>query len=90
MIERLHAFAKYPLPQNVAADIRDNKLITTTGPGMATGGVYDGVQGLVQSAYNFGDWQGAGITSRYCCSNAADPPLRPLLAHPALLREMFA
>ena len=30
-----------------------------------------------------------GIRSRYCFSNAADPPLRPLLEHPDLLRAMF-
>jgi hypothetical protein len=30
----------------------------------------------------------AGITSRYCFSNAADPPLRDLLDHPALMEAM--
>lgn len=42
-------------------DLTDNKLITTGPIGSASGGVYDGVQGKVQSGLNGGTWDGLGI-----------------------------
>ena len=44
-------------------DLKNNKLITTTPAGTASAGVYDGVQGMVQSARNGGAWDGNGITT---------------------------
>ncbi|MEA2710156.1 MAG: hypothetical protein QOF78_2757, partial [Phycisphaerales bacterium] len=44
-------------------DLKNNKLLTTTAAGTATGGVYSGVQGMVQSASNGGAWDGNGITT---------------------------
>jgi hypothetical protein len=48
-------------------DLRDNKLITDTPVGTFTGdpgvGTYDGVQGMVQRAYNFGSWDLPGLTT---------------------------
>ena len=44
-------------------DLADNKLITNTAAGTATGGVYNGVQGDVQRASNFGAWDSAGLTT---------------------------
>jgi hypothetical protein len=44
-------------------DLKDNKLITTTGPGHATAFVYDGLQGEVQRAYNFQSWDQPGLTT---------------------------
>jgi sialidase-1 len=44
-------------------DLRDNKLITEDAAGAATGGVYSGLQGAVQSASNFGVWDGPGLTT---------------------------
>jgi hypothetical protein len=42
-------------------DLKDNKLITGTPAGSATGGIYSGVQGLVQSGLAGGTWVGSGI-----------------------------
>jgi hypothetical protein len=42
-------------------DLRDNKLITTTPVGTFGGGVYNGVQGEIQRAYNFGSWDQPGL-----------------------------
>jgi autotransporter-associated beta strand protein len=43
-------------------DIDDNKLISGLTPvGTATGGVYDGVTGMIQSGRNGGTWNGSGI-----------------------------
>ena len=50
-------------------DLADNDLVIDyTGPtsplGSSTGGVYSGVAGMIQSAFNFGAWDGAsGITT---------------------------
>jgi hypothetical protein len=44
-------------------ELANNKLITDKPAGTATGGVYDGVQGDVQSAYNFGAWDKPGLTT---------------------------
>jgi len=44
-------------------DLRDNKMITTTAAGTASGGVYNGLQGEVQRASNFGAWDQAGLTT---------------------------
>jgi len=45
-------------------DLGDNKLITTTVPGTANAsGIYNGLQGMVQSAYNFGAWDMPGLTT---------------------------
>jgi hypothetical protein len=44
-------------------DLRDNKLITEDPAGTASGGVYSGIQGAVQSASNFGSWDGPGLTT---------------------------
>jgi hypothetical protein len=44
-------------------ELSNNKLITDKAPGTATAGVYDGVQGDVQSAYNFGAWDKPGLTT---------------------------
>ena len=42
-------------------DLMDNKLVTNTPAGTASGGIYSGVQGMVQKAYNFGAWDGQGV-----------------------------
>jgi len=43
-------------------DLADNKLILTNGvAGTATAGIYNGVQGDVQRAYNFNAWDGFGL-----------------------------
>jgi autotransporter-associated beta strand protein len=44
-------------------DLKDNKLITDVGPGAASGGVYGGIQGEVQRAYNFNAWDQPGLTT---------------------------
>jgi len=45
-------------------DLSDNKLLTTTAVGTANGsGVYNGVQGMVQAAYDFGAWDLPGLTT---------------------------
>ena len=44
-------------------DLTDNKLITNTAPGTATAGVYNGLQGSVQSAYDFNAWDLPGLTT---------------------------
>jgi hypothetical protein len=44
-------------------DLRDNKLITSTSPGTASAGTYNGLQGDVQRAYNFGAWDQPGMTT---------------------------
>jgi fibronectin-binding autotransporter adhesin len=50
-------------------DVSDNKLITATPVGTATGGTYDGVSGMIQSGRNGGSWNGSGIMT----SQAAAP-----------------
>ena len=42
-------------------DLTDNKMITNSPAGSFAGGVYTGVQGLVQSGQNGGAWNGPGI-----------------------------
>jgi hypothetical protein len=44
-------------------DLKDNKLITNTLAGGASGGVYSGVQGEVQRASDFGAWDMPGLTT---------------------------
>ena len=44
-------------------DLKDNKLITNSSAGTSTGGTYNGVQGQVQRAYNFGGWDQPGLTT---------------------------
>ena len=44
-------------------DLKNNKLITDKPIGVATGGVYSGLQGDVQRAYNFGSWDQPGLTT---------------------------
>ena len=44
-------------------DLKDNKLITGNAPGTTTGGIYNGLQGYVQTAYNFGAWDQPGLTT---------------------------
>jgi hypothetical protein len=44
-------------------DLSDNQLITDDPVGSTTGGVYSGVQGTVQRAYNFGAWDQPGLTT---------------------------
>lgn len=44
-------------------DLKNNKLITDVAPGSATGGVYSGVQGMVQAGLNGGAWNGSGIVT---------------------------
>ena len=46
-----------------ALDLSDNRLITDDPIGSATGGLYSGVQGAVQRAYNFGAWDQPGLTT---------------------------
>jgi hypothetical protein len=49
---------------NAKLDLGDNKLIAHAMPaGSATAGVYSGVQGMVQRAYNFGAWDQPGLTT---------------------------
>jgi hypothetical protein len=42
-------------------DLADNKLVTNTPAGAFSGGVYSGVQGMVQKGYNFSAWDGRGV-----------------------------
>jgi hypothetical protein len=44
-------------------DLKDNRLITPAAVGSATGSVYNGVTGLVQSGRNGGAWDGSGIVT---------------------------
>jgi hypothetical protein len=44
-------------------DLKDNRLITPAAVGSATGSVYSGVSGLVQSGRNGGNWSGNGIVT---------------------------
>jgi hypothetical protein len=45
-------------------DLKDNKLIVFVGDaGTASEGIYNGLQGQVQSAWNFGTWDGPGLTT---------------------------
>ena len=47
-------------------DLANNKMIVTSGDiGVASGGggAYGGVTGLIQAAYNFGAWDGHGLTT---------------------------
>jgi len=44
-------------------DLKDNKLITNKSAGTASGGVYSGLQGDVQRAYNFNAWDQPGLTT---------------------------
>jgi len=45
-------------------DLTNNNLVIRAGDiGAASGGVYDGVQGQVQRAYNFGAWDQPGLTT---------------------------
>jgi hypothetical protein len=48
---------------NAKLDLGANKLITNTAPGTATAGVYNGVQGMVQRAYDFNAWDQPGLTT---------------------------
>jgi hypothetical protein len=52
---------------NGKLDLNSNKLVTSTAIGSFTGdpgvGTYDGVQGMVQRAYNFGGWDLPGLTT---------------------------
>jgi arabinogalactan endo-1,4-beta-galactosidase len=46
-------------------DIADNKLLVAGGNiGTASGAIYSGLAGLIQSAHNGGAWNGPGITTR--------------------------
>ena len=44
-------------------DLKDNKLITNTTAGTSSGGVYGGLQGEVQRAYDFNAWDQPGLTT---------------------------
>ena len=45
-------------------DLRDNDMIIRSGDiGSLSGQTYTGVQGLIQSGYDFGGWDGTGITT---------------------------
>ena len=44
-------------------DLTQHRLITSTAAGTAVGGVYSGVLGKVQSAYNGGAWDQPGLTT---------------------------
>jgi autotransporter-associated beta strand protein len=44
-------------------DLKDNKLITTTAAGVSEAGIYNGLQGEVQRAYNFNSWDQPGLTT---------------------------
>jgi hypothetical protein len=44
-------------------DLTSNAIIASVPAGTATGGIYDGLQGLVQSARNGGAWDGPGLTT---------------------------
>jgi hypothetical protein len=52
---------------NIAAgakfNLANNKLLTNKPVGTFTAGAYDGVQGDVQAAYNFGAWDKPGLTT---------------------------
>jgi Ca2+-binding RTX toxin-like protein len=50
-------------PPGAKFDLNDNKLITNTPAGSWNGGTYNGVQGEVQRAYNFGNWDAPGLTT---------------------------
>jgi hypothetical protein len=44
-------------------DLKDNKLITNTAAGSSVAGVYSGLQGEVQRAYDFNAWDQPGLTT---------------------------
>jgi len=44
-------------------DLTNNVLVTSTAAGGAAAGIYSGVQGNVQRAYNFGSWDQPGLTT---------------------------
>jgi hypothetical protein len=50
-------------------DLTNNRLITATSAGSLTGGVYDGVSGLIQSGRNGGNWSGSGIVTSSASGN---------------------
>ena len=55
--------ASLTIASGATLDLGANKLITDTPAGAATDGVYSGVQGEVQRAYNFGAWDQPGLTT---------------------------
>ena len=63
-VSKVNALAIGP---NARLDLTNNKLVTGTPVGTFTGGpgvgTYDGVQGQVQRAYNFGAWDQPGLTT---------------------------
>ena len=44
-------------------DLNNNQLVTNTPAGSASGGIYTGIQGTVQNAYNSGQWSQPGLTT---------------------------
>jgi autotransporter-associated beta strand protein len=60
-------------------DLSNNKLVTNTPIGTFTGepgvGTYDGIQGMVARAYNFGSWDQPGLTTS---EDLAGPNAGPL------------
>ena len=53
----------YSLSGTSRFDLTDNKLITNVAPGTTTAFIYNGVQGDIQRAYNFQQWDQPGLTT---------------------------
>jgi hypothetical protein len=54
-------------------DLKDNRLITPAPVGTASGGVYDGIAGRIQSGRGNGTWNGSGIvTSQTTATNGSN------------------
>jgi hypothetical protein len=66
---------------NGKLDLKDNDLIVRSGSvGSSSGGVYDGISGYIQSAYNFGGWDAAGLTTTMSDAAAGLTTLGPAKA----------
>src|SRR5215207_9869939 len=56
-----HVLKAATIANGATIDLKDNKIITNNAPGTATAGVYNGLQGDVQRAYNFSAWDQPGL-----------------------------
>ena len=55
--------ANLAIAADAKLDLRDNKLITNNAAGVASAGIYNGLQGEVQRAYDFNAWDLPGLTT---------------------------
>jgi autotransporter-associated beta strand protein len=58
-----HVIKTGPISIAGRVDLKDNKLITTSPVGVATGNTYGGVTRLIQTGRNGGNWSGNGIVT---------------------------